>query len=470
MLLPSNLVLNFLCIQTFSQIFQYLVQQRKYDFIAIWYDGNVSGVDEIFALNKNLSVDWVVASQTTRLHQPKYKDMWRAKKNPFLLFVCDGGNSKNIPMIGLNGLNFKFFHLFTASSKAREATLINGVKINTHANVTTTVMFCNENNTYSYYYVNQQRMAQLSPIDVSDHENPSDKIYTAMYKNYVYKIKLSASIGYPRICVHNNSDGIMQLHGSEIYVMNSLKNHMKFETTCQWLEHGIPHRFVSHNMRNVYKEIWANNLVDNSSTNILYTHSSVILPTPIFNTMTMWYDSANLIILVAENAEAEDSLEMHASALWMIIIMLSAILIFLARKVTQITEISLPEASLRSLSAVLGTGNVGWKKTAHRSEKIFLFAFIIFGLFFNTYYTGELFAIRVLSSNRETFKTLNDLLESKVLVFYELYLFPVLYSTINPDMESVKIMNISIMPRCVYEILKLKIRVFREHFFTPLFS
>lgn len=311
-------------------------------------------------------------------------------------------------------------------------------------------MFCHENDTYRYFHMNQQKMRQLTPTDVNGDADSSENIYT--YRNYVYKIKLETTIGYPRVRIRNTSDHKMQLLGSEIYILNFLKNHIKIESICQWLDYEVSHKFVSYHTQNVYKEIWADNLVDNSFTSSSYTHALIIIPTLASISTTMSYDSSELVVLVVEINFTEHSLRMHALILWMIIIILAGIIIFLVRQATETSVISYPEATLRSLSAVVGTGNVGWSNRAHRSEKIFLFSLIIFGLFFNTYYTDELFAVKMVGSNNEKYKRINDLLDAEVTVFYEPNLVVVISALMDYVVTGSSVTYTSLFSRCAHKM------------------
>lgn len=80
---------------------------------------------------------------------------------------------------------------------------------------------------------------------------------------------------------------------------------------------------------------------------------------------------------------------------------------------------SYSDAFLRSLGAILGSGNVGWSRRSYRSERIFLFSAMIFGLFFNIYCADELFATQVCGREMPKMRTLQELFASGVEVHYD---------------------------------------------------
>lgn len=439
MLLAPKLLLNILCIQNFSQIFQDLVKHKQYDLVVVVLDKTAPGIDEIFELTKNQNINWLLIDSKYKVFEQRYVFAQRTheKYKILQLVIFDGPKRLTDLLHWTNRFYLDFVYLFTASSKRIEAALMKTLKTNeAYLHLTATVMFCNENSAYGLYYM-EPRKAQPTPIVSNDQGNASALIFAEMSKNYSYKILLEVSLSYPRVQLYNNSNGVMELTGSEIYTMNFMKNNIKFQAISRSITEVkgsvrntqnkgsliIPkHVFESQNVRNEYKEIWANNIVCSNSTEISYSHCVSLIPMPSLNAVIFPYDSSILVAMVIEKELVGNTFEMHALVFWTMIISISGILLFIIRLITHTytQEISLPEALLRSISAVLGLGNVGWSNRAQRAEKIFLFALIIFGLFFNIYYTDELFKTKVFGPKLESrqIKTIADFPNLNGSVYY----------------------------------------------------
>lgn len=138
-----------------------------------------------------------------------------------------------------------------------------------------------------------------------------------------------------------------------------------------------------------------------------------------FKVPISWYDAEGVHIVVVQPIP-EEKFIMYSLIMWLIVSASSAILLFLIRIITKTQNSSVSDAYLRSLSSAIGYGNFGLVKGVHRSETILLTSILIFGVFFNIHYTEHLFESRTFGTEKQRFKSFDELRKGNVSLYHEI--------------------------------------------------
>lgn len=435
-MLLQQFILDSLCLQSFSMIFSMCMRRAKHDLIILTYDETAPKIDDIMKISQNDYSNWLIFPSTTNLQQTEsFKSVIGSKLRVFQLFIVGDLDTEWCTKIYAKTALFFFITKNTARMKQAEKNFIKKNSKCLNASNSAIVIFCNDDETQHIYYSYMPGRG-LNFNEFKYLEN-CERNYTLASN----KIKIRAALNTmpPNVRVYNSgrSNGIA-VTGSDIFLLNFIANNLEneiiyFMPTVQFKS--------SKNSKNVYREI-SNAVITPSKpddfVSFLGNYYLLVSPINYVGEPIFWYDF-NEVRAVIVQPYSEEAFVMHAIILWLLISLSSAILIFIFRILTRTQGASLSDTFLRSLSAVLGYGNVNFTRRAHRSERLFLMSLLIFGLFFDIFYTENLFRSTTFGPENKRYKSIEELYTANITIYQEIGFYP---NSLGAQLSSKDLINI----------------------------
>lgn len=438
MLLPVQFTLNLMCLQTFYLVLNRFVTNRNYDMIIAMVDHSAEGVDELIQLNQELNLNWIIIDYTKyRLSDHVgvnisrlYDHVVPSKVNTFQLFIIGDADVHTSNIIFHTSLSNDKVLIFTKSTKYKQDIIMDFFMNRRKAYIWPTLLtFCNENDTVNFFYTYPMKRGQVVGFDNKRFGNIAQMDLESMFTDKDVKIVTVFNVNKTGYWLQNNSNGNLKHRGKNFWLLNFLSNTLKDKFVI-YIE-SKPDYYTSelNTTVDVYKELYVNISTTTDYLQNEYSHDltySVRIKERIHGFFC--YESIDITIVIFQRKHNRNTFEIETRILQMglVIMSLSAIFIFILRVISKKPNVSFPESYLGTLRAIIGCGNGNHSNRFHRSERIFLFSLMIFGLFFNIFFSDNLFAIYMNNFNTDNRKieTIEELVDSSVPIYSEQFLFP----------------------------------------------